>query len=132
MLTIFAGGPLDELFSTTLPPGSHIHTESTGNTIEYRVYSNDGQMQILAHPCMVIGRASVLMSYATLAYFDGDPQSLIDAALEDLDAKVPEGAQHCIFTEYDDPKRRAQCFEMQWLEFKRTQNKAEEGAEEHA
>ena len=38
MLTIFAGGPLDEFYSATLPRGIYIHTESTGTTIEYGVY----------------------------------------------------------------------------------------------
>ena len=47
MLTIFAGGPLDEFYSATLPQGSYTHTESTGNTIEYILYFDDDQMRAL-------------------------------------------------------------------------------------
>ena len=43
MLTIFAGGPLDEFYSATLPQGSYTHTESTGNTIEYILYFDDAR-----------------------------------------------------------------------------------------
>ena len=122
MLTIFAGGPLNEFYSVTLPRGTYIHTESTGNTIEYRVYFDDGQMQILAHPSMAVGRASKLIGYATLARFDGDPLSLVDEALEDLNAKVPEGAQHCVLMKHDQPEHRCIQFVMKWLMFKASQN----------
>ena len=132
MLTIFAGGPLDEFYSATLPQGSYTHTESTGNTIEYILYFDDDQMQILAHPSMAIGHASVMVGYATLARFDGDPQSLIDVALEDLDAKVPVGAQHCVLIKHDQPELRHVQFVIKWLMFEESQDKAEEEAEEHA
>ena len=132
MLTIFAGGPLDEFYSATLPQGSYTHTESTGNTIEYILYFDDDQMQILAHPSMAIGHASVMVGYATLVRFDGDPLSLIDEAIEHLDAKVPVGAQHCVLIKHDQPEHCRVQFVIKWLMFKESQDKAEEEAEEHA